>query len=82
MASYYVYIVLCEDGSLYTGYTRDVLLRLELHMSGKGAKYTRTHKPKRLFYIEEFNSKAEAMKRERVIKNLKHRQKLALRTLH
>ncbi|MFQ6075546.1 MAG: GIY-YIG nuclease family protein [Candidatus Bathyarchaeia archaeon] len=75
---YYVYVILCEDGSFYTGYTKDLDLRMKLHMNGKGARYTRMHTPKKLVYVEEFDSRAEAVKRERMIKKLNHRQKLEL----
>ena len=75
---YYVYVILCQDGSFYTGYTKDLDARMKLHMNGKGAKYTRMHKPKKIVYTEEFGSRAEAMKRERKLKRLGHHQKLAL----
>jgi len=75
---HHVYVILCEDGSLYTGYTKNLDVRMRLHMNGKGAKYTRIHKPKKLVYVEEFESRAQAMKRERKIKTLKHQQKLHL----
>ena len=75
---HYVYVILCEDGSLYTGYTKDLDTRMRLHMSGKGARYTRIHRPKKLVYAEESNSKAEAMKRERKVKKMKRSQKLKL----
>jgi putative endonuclease len=47
-------------------------------MNGKGARYTKMHKPRRIVYVEEFSSRAEAMKREKRIKKLKHSQKLDL----
>ncbi len=78
MTSHYVYVLLCEDGSFYTGYTKDLDARMKLHMNGKGAKYTKTHGAKKLVYVEEFESRAEAMKRERRLKALKHNQKLKL----
>ena len=78
--SYYIYVILCEDGSFYTGYTKNVESRMKLHMNGKGARYTRIHIPKKIVYIEEFDSRVEAMKRERTIKKLNHRQKLELIT--
>jgi len=78
MMSYYVYIIQCKDGSFYTGYTRDLDSRLMLHANGKGAKYTRMHKAERLVYVEKFNSRAEAMRREKKVKGLSHRQKLEL----
>ena len=75
---YYVYVILCENGSFYTGHTKDLDSRMKLHMNGKGAKYTRIHKPRKLVYVEEFNSRAGAMKREQKLKTLRHRQKLQL----
>ena len=75
---FYVYILLCSNGSFYTGYTKDVEARLHLHQTGKGARYTKIHKPKKLVYIEEYFSRSLAMKREREIKKLSHQQKQVL----
>jgi len=75
---HYVYVILCEDGSFYTGYTKNLDARMKLHMKGKGARYTRIHKPKKLVYFEEYNFRAEAMRRERKMKTLGHNQKLKL----
>ncbi|NWF86201.1 GIY-YIG nuclease family protein [Candidatus Bathyarchaeota archaeon] len=75
---YYVYMILCEGNNFYTGYTSDLDLRMQLHMKGKAARYTRMHKPKKIVYVEEFASRAEAMKREKRIKRLNHSQKMAL----
>ena len=75
---YHVYVLLCEDGSYYTGYAKDLDLRLRRHMKGAGARYTRLHKPKRLVYTEEFDTIREAMKREREIKRLSHEEKIRL----
>jgi putative endonuclease len=72
---YYTYILLCEDGSYYTGYTTDVQRRFEEHLSGKGAKYTRSHKPKGIIYKKQFKTRKEAMKYECEIKKLTHVQK-------
>jgi putative endonuclease len=72
---FYVYILLCTDGSFYTGYTKNIDERTRLHANGKGARYTRTHKPERVAYVELFESRAEAMRREREIKRLSHQQK-------
>ena len=47
-------------------------------MSGKGARYTKMHKPKKLVYVEEFRSRSEAMKKEKKMKKLNHRQKLEI----
>ena len=76
--TYYVYVILCEDGTFYTGYTKDLDRRMKLHMEGKGARYTKMHLPEKLVHFEEFNSRAEAMKRERTIKKLNHNQKSEL----
>lgn len=51
---------------------------MRLHKCGKGARYTRTHKPKKLVYVEEFKTRGEAMKRELRIKKLSHEQKLEM----
>ena len=78
--SWYVYMLRCRDGSLYTGYTDDVQRRLAVHSSGKGAKYTRSRLPVELVYEEAFPTKSDAMKREYSIKRLKKPQKEALIT--
>jgi putative endonuclease len=75
---YCVYVILCDDNSFYTGYTKNLDRRIRLHKNGRGARYTRTHKPKKLVYVEEFDSRREAMQRERKVKRLNHQQKLKL----
>ena len=75
---FYVYILLCMDGSFYTGYTKNIDARTRLHVNGKGARYTKMHRPKRVAYVELFDSQAKAMKREREIKKMTHQQKLNL----
>ncbi|MGD0645141.1 MAG: GIY-YIG nuclease family protein [Candidatus Bathyarchaeia archaeon] len=80
--SFYVYILLCSDGSFYTGYTKDLDVRTRLHQDGKGAKYTKSHKPQNLAYVELFDSRSKAMKREREIKKLSHQQKIGLVSSH
>jgi putative endonuclease len=75
---YYVYVILCNDNSFYTGYTKDLDSRMKLHVNGKAARYTRMHRPKKIVYVEEFGSRAEAMQRERKMKRLTHNQKRAL----
>jgi predicted GIY-YIG superfamily endonuclease len=76
--SYYVYILRCKDGSYYTGHAKDVEKRFEMHKKGRGARYTRMHEPEKLVYLEEFESRSEAMKRERRIKTLSHNKKQQL----
>jgi len=75
---YYVYIIQCEGGSFYTGYTKNLGCRITFHMNGKGARYTRMHKAQKLVYVAEFPSISEAMRNEKRIKRLSHRQKLEL----
>lgn len=74
----YVYIVVCEDGTYYTGYTTDIEKRLKAHNEGKGAKYTRARLPVQLIYHETFDTKSEALKREYAIKKLTRPQKTKL----
>lgn len=76
--AFYVYILLCNDGSFYTGYTKDIEARTRQHETGKGARYTKAHKPKKLAYVETHENRGIAMKREREIKKLSHQQKQAL----
>ncbi len=75
---WYLYILRCGDGSLYTGITTDVEKRLEAHRSGKGAKYTRGRGPLELAYRESCGSHSEALKREWEVKALSREEKLAL----
>lgn len=75
---WYVYMLRCGDGSLYTGYTDDVERRLAVHQSGKGGKYTRSHLPVELVYREELPDKSAALRREATLKRLSRREKLAL----
>lgn len=75
---YYVYLLLCDDGSYYTGYTSDVASRFETHKAGHGAKYTRMHRPRKVAYVEKLRTRTAAIRREREIKRLSHREKYAL----
>ena len=75
---FWVYILECADGTLYTGYTTDIGARIQLHTMGKGAKYTRGRGPFKLAYLKEYQSRSGAMKRERRIKKLTRAQKFAL----
>lgn len=76
--SFYVYILRCADGTLYTGYTDDPERRARVHNAGKGAKYTRSRLPVELVYREALGDKSAALRREREIKKLTRVQKLAL----
>ena len=74
----FVYIVQCNDGSLYTGWTVDVERRVKQHNVGRGAKYTRLHRPVKLAYAEEQPTRSAAMKREAAIKKWPRERKLKL----
>ena len=73
--SYYVYILLCADGSYYTGYSNNPSNRLIEHSKGRGARYTRMHKPNGIAYLQSLKTRSAAMKRERQIKTFTHEQK-------
>lgn len=75
---YFVYMVRCRDGSLYTGSTDDVARRLAVHNSGRGAKYTRSRLPVELVWQEEQPDKSAALSREWHIKRMTRQEKLAL----
>jgi putative endonuclease len=77
---YFVYILLCQDGTFYTGYSKNVDSRIKLHANGRGARYTKAHPPQEVTYIETHTSRSEAMRRERAIKKLSHQQKQELIT--
>lgn len=77
--SYFVYILQCRDGTLYTGSTNDIQKRIHTHNTSKtGAKYTKSRRPVKLVYFEEFENKSEALKREAFIKSLSRVEKLGL----
>lgn len=71
----YTYIVECNDGSYYTGWSTDVEQRVKHHNEGRGAKYTKSRLPVRVVYVEAHETKQEAMQREYAIKQLSRRQK-------
>ena len=75
---YWVYILLCGDGTLYTGVTDDVDRRLAVHSSGRGAKYTRGRGPLTVVYRESCPDKSAALRRELAIKAMSRAEKLRL----
>ena len=75
---WYIYILECSDGTLYTGITTDVNRRLSEHNSGKGAKYTKVRRPVTLRALFEAKNRSEASKEEYRIKRLSREQKLKL----
>ncbi len=69
MINWYTYMVRCNDGSLYTGITNNLIGRVKAHNSGRGAKYTNAHRPVSLVWIKSFSYKSEALKEEARIKS-------------
>lgn len=70
MNTWFVYMIRCENGSLYTGTTNHVIRRWRKHVSGNGAKYTQAHSPELLAYVEQYPDRSRACKREYEIKQL------------
>lgn len=73
--AWYVYIVECCDGTLYTGISDDVPKRVAAHNSGRGAKYTRGRTPVVLRYYEACPDRSAALRREAALKRLSRTQK-------
>ncbi|MBL1264643.1 GIY-YIG nuclease family protein [Candidatus Methylomicrobium oryzae] len=76
--TWFVYIILCSDTSLYTGITNDVQRRFEQHADGRGAKYFYGRRPERLVYLETGHDRSSATRRELRLKKLSRRQKTRL----
>jgi putative endonuclease len=76
--AYFVYILECKDKTLYTGITNDLEKRFLAHKNGTGAKYTRSHPPKKIVYSQNFRTKGKALKKEIQIKQLSRLKKLEL----
>jgi putative endonuclease len=75
---YYVYVLICADGTYYTGYTIDLDRRLKKHNLGQGSKYTRSRLPVELVYYEVLPDKSSSLQREIAIKKLSRQQKIKL----
>lgn len=75
---WYLYILECRDGTLYTGITDDVDRRVAAHNAGKGAKYTRGRCPVRLVYREICGTHSDASKREYAVHHMTRQEKLKL----
>jgi putative endonuclease len=76
--NWFLYIVECEDGSLYTGIALDPLARFEAHVAGKGARYTRSHPPRRLLMTAVFPDRSSASKAEYRVKRMSVQEKRRL----
>lgn len=72
---FYIYMVRCKDGTLYTGFTNDVEARIRTHNEGKGARYTRGRLPVALAYTESYTDKSSALRREYEIKQYPRQKK-------
>lgn len=79
---YWVYILRCGDGTLYTGIAKDVDARAAQHNRGEGAKYTRSRRPVTVCYRERLENRSAALRREAAIKRLSRAEKLALIISH
>lgn len=75
MSGFFVYMLRCADGSLYTGWTTDLERRLNQHNQGTASKYTRARLPVTMVYHQEVDSRSEALKREWAIKKLSRSEK-------
>ncbi len=75
---WFVYILLCGDSSLYTGVSNNPDKRFSDHKNGKGGHYTRSHKPVKLIYQEQFDTQSEALKREGQIKGWGREKKIRI----
>lgn len=76
--TWFVYVLRCRDGSLYTGMTNDLPRRVSMHRSGRGGAYTRSRLPVRLVYSEPRRTRGAALRREAQLKRLPRSAKLAL----
>ena len=76
--AWFVYILRCADGTLYTGITKDLARRTKQHNAGVASRYTRSRRPVKLVYQEPQRSQSLALKREAAIKKLTRKQKLVL----
>ena len=75
---YYVYMLRCSTGELYTGYTTNLRKRVETHNKGQGSRFTKARLPVKLVYSEKLRSRKEAMRRERQIKRKSRKEKIQL----
>lgn len=75
---WWVYVVQCSDGTLYTGVTTAIVRRIEQHNAGTASKYTRARRPVQLVYHEPAINRSQSLSREAAIKKLTRRDKDAL----
>ena len=75
MVNWYVYLLRCKNGTLYTGITSNLRRRFQEHKEGRGGKYTRLFQPGKLVHYESYPKKEEALKREKQIKGWRREKK-------
>lgn len=75
---WFLYILCCNDGSLYTGITKDITRRVKMHQDGKASRYTRTRLPVQLMYQESCTNRTEALIRECNVKSFPRKKKKEL----
>ena len=80
--AWFLYLLECEDGSIYTGITVNVAERYNAHVRGKGARYTRSHPPRRLLVSVEYADRSSALKAEHEMKRLTADEKRAFCMRH
>jgi putative endonuclease len=78
MKDWFVYMVECSDGTIYTGVSDDVEARVKTHNEGRGAKYTQIRTPVVLRFVERVGERGAAQKREHEIKKMKRSDKMRL----
>ena len=76
--NWFVYILNCADGTLYTGITNDIDRRIKAHNAGTASKYTRVRRPVSIVYSEEVETKGDALRRELQIKRLTRSEKMEI----
>ena len=77
-SKWHIYIIECQDKSLYVGTTNNIQRRLNEHETGKGSKFVRSRKLSKLVYVETLSNKYDAFRREREIKGFSRQKKLEL----
>lgn len=78
---WYVYVLLCQDNTLYTGISNNPAKRFLEHKKGMGGCYTRSHKPLKIIYSEKLSTQSEALKREFEIKSWSREEKINILNL-
>ncbi|MCC7005027.1 MAG: GIY-YIG nuclease family protein [Ottowia sp.] len=78
LSYWYLYLLECIDGSIYTGIARDVQARFSTHQIGRGARYTRAHRPLRVLAVAQFLDRSTAQRAEYQVKQLSAQRKRAI----